>query len=285
MGKQLSLIVGVRDHSEITNLLSSIDEDIEVVLVLNNTEPSLRKTIQDLSFDKFTLKIIEIPSSSLGTVKNEGIKNSLSENLLFLDADCVLESGTLRKVIKCLGKYEIGKLNLVIKEYGGITKILANNRLPGKINAAYMPGIFFRKSIISKIGGYFYQDDLYWREDYEFKQRIEKSHIDIHYLKDAIVYHPHYKIFHDLRTAFRCGGGQQIGCSKGHIIPTLKWGGGRNIFSAILFDIYRFPFLITVLCYQDYKKFGIFSAMYKFVWKFIFTLGYYSQLFFRFLKS
>lgn len=131
MGKQLSLIVGVRDHSEITNLLGSIDEDIEVVLILNNTRSSLRKTIQSLSFDKFTLKIIEISSSSLGTVKNSG----------------------------------------------------------------------------------------------------------------------------------------------------------RNIFSAILFDIYRFPFLITVLFYQDYKKFGIFSAMYKFIWKFIFTLGYYSQLFFRFLKS
>lgn len=284
LDKPLSLIIGVKDHLEVINLLCSIDENIEVIIVINNSSSQTEKILHKLKFDNFDLKIVKSLTSNLGKVKNIGIENAKNDSVFFLDSDCVLEKETLNKVIKYLDTHEIGKVNIQIKTTGLLSSILAKNRIPNQPNAAYTPGLFFRKTILNKIGGYYYMNDIPWREDFELKQRIKKYGINIHYLEDAIVYHPTYKLIPDLRTAFRCGGGQQVGCSKGYIKPTLKWGGGNNFLMAFIFDIYRIGYLSTYLFYKDCRRLGFVSAVYKMLWKLIFTFGYYSQILFNFLE-
>lgn len=281
----LTLIVGVRNHLEVINLLTSIDENIEVILVLNNASPLIRKILNHLRFENFSLRIIEISVSGLGMIKNVGIENARNDNIFFLDADNVLEKGTLKKVINCFENYEAGKVNIVIQMNGTASKIFAANRVPQKNNFAYTPGLFFCKSIINKINGYYFKDDLPWREDYQLGQRVVENGVHICYLEDAVVYHPPYVFMRDLKTAFLCGGGHCIGCIKGYIKPTLKYGGGRSFLKSMAQDIRRIPYLLIVLFYQDTKKFGIAAAIYKVVWKAVFLAGYYSQLCFNFLKN
>jgi glycosyltransferase involved in cell wall biosynthesis len=286
-GKQLqplTLIVGVSNHLEVVNLLASIDQYIEVIIVLNNTPLLIKKTLHYLSFDNFDLKILEIPLFSLGMIKNVGIKNAKNDNVLFLDADNVLEKGTLKKVIGCLKKCNVGRVNIHIETNSFANKIFAANRVPHKNNSCYSPGLFFRKSIIDKIGGYYYKSDLPWREDYQLGQRLQENY-QVHFLEDAVVSHPPYIFTQDLKTAFRCGGAHYIGCVKGYIKPTLKWGGGKSFLKSVIHDIYRAPYLLLVLFCQDTKRFGIVPAVYKLFWKLVFTSGYYSQLCFNFLKT
>lgn len=281
----LTLICGVKNHLEVINLLASIDENIEVILVLNNASLLIKNTFSYLRFENFVLRILEIPSCSLGMIKNVGIENARNDNVFFLDADNVLEKGTLKKIIDCLKKYDAGKVNVVIQTNSTANKIFAANRVPQKNNFAYTPGLFFRKSIFDKIGGYYFKVDLPWREDYQLGQRVLEYGVYIHYIEDAIVYHPPYIFIHDLKTAFRCGGGHYIGCVKGYIKPTLKYGGGKSFLKSVARDIYRVPYLLFVLFYQDTKRFGIVTAAYKLFWKTIFSFGYYSQLCFNFLRN
>lgn len=283
--KPLTLIVGVKDHLEVVNLLGSIDENIEVVVVLNCASSLIKTVFQYLKFDTFTLKIAEIEVFSLGQIKNVGIQQATNDNVFFLDADCVLKKGTLNKIIEFLRNNEIGKANIVIYSDSWLSSVLAKNRIPSKQNSAYTPGLFFKKSIINKIDGYYYRNELQWREDYELNQRIEKNKIWIHFLEDAVVFHPPYRLFCDIKTAFRCGGGQQIGCMKGYIKPTLKYGGGKNFLKSITYDFFRAPYLLTTQFYKDFEKFGFIAAIYKIFWKAVFTLGYYTQLFFSFLNK
>ena len=95
----LTLIVGVKNHLEVINLLASIDENIEVILVLNNASLLIKNTLSYLRFENFVLRILEIPFCSLGMIKNVGIENARNDNVFFLDADNVLEKGTLKKII------------------------------------------------------------------------------------------------------------------------------------------------------------------------------------------
>ncbi|RJQ14549.1 glycosyltransferase [Candidatus Parcubacteria bacterium] len=284
MVPNLSLVVGVKDHFEVVKLLSSVDSNIEVILVLNQSSDAIKKALSNLKSTKFSLRTVEIQKSSLGMIKNIGIKEASNDNVLLLDADCIFAKGTIGKVIDCLKTHDIGKVNMIIESNSWLSKILAFNRVPIRPNATFTPGLFFRKSIVNKIGGYYYKEDLPWREDYEFGQRINKNKISVYYLDNAIVYHPPYRLFYDLKTAIRCGGGQQIGCSRGYIEPTLKWGGGPSFISSMLYDFYRIPHVLTHLLFGDIKRFGFVAALYKLIWKFVFSIGYYLQMFFNFLE-
>lgn len=281
----ISLIVGVKDHIEILNLLKSIDENIEVIIVLNNAMSEIKKILEKFKINSFQLKIIEISTSNLGAIKNAGIKNAKNNNLFFLDADCVLAKGALKKISESFKKYDVGKVNMVVEARGLFSRIFANNRKSTKSNAAYTPGLFFKKNIKNRIGGFYYHNDLPWREDYELDQRMGKSNVHIQYLPGIIIYHSKYKLLSDIKTAFRCGGGHQVGCRRGYIKPTWKWGGGKRFLDSIIFDTFRLFYLTTYLFYKDWERFDFFTAVYKFFWKIIFMLGYYAQIVFNFLNT
>ena len=76
LDKPLSLITGVKDHLEVINLLCSIDENIEVIIVTNNSSEQTERILHKLKFDNFDLKIIKSSASNLGEIKNIGIENS-----------------------------------------------------------------------------------------------------------------------------------------------------------------------------------------------------------------
>lgn len=80
LAKPLSLIVGVKNHLEVINLLCSIDENIEVVIVLNNSLPQTEKILSYLKFDNFDLKIVRASTSNLGAIKNIGIEKAQNNN-------------------------------------------------------------------------------------------------------------------------------------------------------------------------------------------------------------
>lgn len=274
---RLSIIVGVKDHIDVINLLLSVDMFCEVILILNKSNETTRKIYKNIVFKNIDLKVLEIDSNNLGFIKNLGIEHSTSNNILMLDADNILAPGTLEKIVGSLEEYDIGKVGYSIIDSGYSSKILNKARIPWNKYFLYHPGVFYRKTIKDKVGGYYYVSDLPWREDYQFAQRVQKSKLKPIILNDAIIFHPPYSFFRDIRTAYRCGGGQYIGCSTGKIIPSLKYGGTKNIFYSIAFDTVRLPVLLTYVLSIHIYRLGFLTACYKLFWKLIFMIGYYSM--------
>ncbi|MDD4251287.1 MAG: hypothetical protein PHX27_03795, partial [Candidatus ainarchaeum sp.] len=60
------------------------------------------------------------------------------------------------------------------------------------------------------------------------------------------------------------------------------YGGARGLFHSIFVDFVRILLLPYVFVYEAIKI-GPVSSLYKIIWKIIFTIGYYYQMFFKFL--
>jgi len=271
----ISLIVGVRQHFEIFTLLDSVDEDVEVIVVLNNSSEAIREAARNYQPDGFRLRWLDLQDSRLGTIKNFGIRAASHDLVLLLDADCELSPGALRLVAERAGRVDIGKVNMIIRHATFGQKVRAANRVPASATSAYTPGLFFHRRILPRIGGYFYLDSLPWREDYELNQRLRRFDVPVSYHPDVLVYHPPYVLWRDLRTAFRCGRGHRIGCRDGAIEPSWKWGGGRTLRQSLCREPRRAWYLLTRYFPADCHTHGVTAALYKLVWKAVFTAGYY----------
>lgn len=275
----LTTVTGVSSHLEVAKMVQSIDEPVEIILVLNRPTDDARKLVTQLASSDKRIRVFEIAKNSLGMIKNIGIKNASHDNILFIDADCQLRKGALRKFYDGLQYSKIckGVVKITPSTYLGAVVALARDSCNPP--TAYTPGLAIRKDIVNDLG-FFFHDDLYWREDYEFHCRIKKKGIPITFIAEAIMDHPETFLYHDLRTAYRCGTGHRIGVAKNFIANDLAYGGGKSLLASAVYDIKRLISLPGefMLWYKFHKRLDV--CIYKLFWRAAFTTGYYAQALF-----
>jgi len=221
---------------------------------------------QKISSCLLNTKIIDLPEKGLARSLNAGIDNSINQYVLMMDSDCVFESGALKEFFGNLDSAEVAKGRVVYLQKGIISSVISKVR--DYINydelKPYNPFVCINKSIKDKIGGYYYDNNIFWTEDADLNLRIKKAEIIPKYIFSSIVYHAPLTIKHDLAGAFKAGVGKRKRVEQ-------KIAFGVNSHFKKIFDMMG-------------KK-GILSGVYYFLWNCVYVYGYFFQLLFKYASS
>jgi len=267
----ITIVVPVSNDERIGVCIDSVDEDVEIVVVLNNN-PS--KAVQDIVRHSRRCKIITIDEAgcNLAKVFNEGIKSATNEKILLMNSDCTFQPGLIREVNWLLDIHDVVKARVVFdyKNYSHYLvaqcRYLFHHVFDGGKNL-YGPGLSFKKSISSMVGGYFFDERMGWGEDGEFSNRIISSPLNILILEKNI-FHGEEGIVHDLKVAFKIG--------KGSGIKNREKGLSRT--QALVADMghvltdHRKQFRLA------YIHGGPILLIYFLLWKLVFHAGFYEEM-------
>lgn len=194
---------------------------------------------------------------NISRTTNKGLELIKNGKVLITDSDTIFSKDCISRLDQDLDKYDVVKPRLVFQTNLTITsKLIANLRcyFNSKNTKMFTPGLAFDVSIKRKIGGYYFDEKVFWGEDSEFSNRIEDQNLKTFFDKKAVIYHPKVSLKHDLAGAFL------IGAKK----PERK----------TLIEIVK-KRLTTFR--EIYKAFGCQTLLYSFLWYLIFDIGKISK--------
>lgn len=176
----ISIITPVlNEEKNISIFLTNLNEikgDFELILVDGG---SIDKTIDEINKNKNKfkreLKVLK-SSPGRGHQMNVGARASNADILLFLHVDSKIEKDTIVSIEDEMKKQKIigGGLTHTFSEADNFLKLASNfGNFRTKITKIFFGdfGIFVRKDIFEKIGGY---DEIIFLEDLEFSKKLKK---------------------------------------------------------------------------------------------------------------
>lgn len=214
----LSIIIPVKDDIRITQCVESIDEDVEVVIVMNEPSQEIIEIVSNMDY----VTSVCIDEANLSKAYNAGIEAAKYENVMLMDSDCIFEKGTIRKLYDGMKDAKLSKGMVVFKRDSLESTIVAKVRefTTTDFCNAFSPPLIFKKSIIEDIG-YYFNPNLKWEEDFDFNSRVMEKKLKIHWDRSAVIYHPALTFKQDLRSAYNYGTGHGIGI-KNKVFPENK---------------------------------------------------------------
>ncbi|MCL1935237.1 MAG: glycosyltransferase [Defluviitaleaceae bacterium] len=253
----LSIIIPAYNDIRLKECLQSIDEDVEIVIVLNGATEEVKKIAYSYNS---VVKIFELSEPNLAKAYNYGIENSTKDNVLIMDSDCIFISKTIIKLYKLLEKAPLSKGRILFLFNSKLGKIIARFRhIHTNGKNAYSPPLAFRKEILKDIGNYYFDEKLVWTEDYDFNIRVSSANLLILYDSTARITHPELSLKEDLKSSFNYGTGHSRGVffnKKGYNVPKKD----IKIFASAFKSIG--------------KKYGYATAIYFLIWQIAFLVGY-----------
>ena len=204
----LSVVICSYNDRRIENLINSIDEDCEVVVVCNGSSQEYMEFVKSLLKEKD--KLLYIPEKSLSKARNVGTENATYDRTVHIDTDCVFYKGALRNYYEALGKHLVvdGKVDFLYNDKQ--SKIVSVMRGMGLPNSALCPSIGINKKIKDKIGGYFFDERLTWVEDAELNYRMKQNNIGFGVIEEPTCAHVPLSYKQDLASARNYGIGAKI---------------------------------------------------------------------------
>lgn len=270
---KVSIVIPDKDDLLLERCINSIDEDVEVVISLNNPSQELEELVSRMlssrNYSMLQFKVCRIDKPSIAMAYNNGIAHASYEKILLMDSDCVFERGTIVALDNVIGDNYLAKGRVVFQHNSFLTKIVSKAReyhTSDQVNA-YSPPLLFRKSIISKIGGHYFNSSLCWLEDSEFDRRVQAANLHIAYQHNAVVKHQPITLGRDLRSAFWYGVGHAIGYNLD--VNSRPRGFVRSVYKYIIVGS---------------KTKGLATGLYLYGWKLVLLVGFYCQLIFRIRK-
>ena len=250
----VSLVICVADDVRIKNMLDSIKEHCEVVVVINGGTNEVKDIVNSYkNSKKFDLKIIEIGERNLSKSRNIGMVNATYDKVIFYDSDCVMKKGAIKKYDEMLDKYLLVDGYVKFSDDNFQSKIVSVLRSMGIPGYALCPSIGIHKDII-KLIGYYFDEEIKWIEDAELNKRCRDKNIEVGLIRSVTCIHDNLSFKQDLRSAYRYGTGVKTAARKGlhDKRPTANW----NLI---------FP------CFRE----NILSGFYCIIWNIVYCLGYY----------
>jgi len=210
----LTVVIPCADDVRIKSCIESVDENVEILVVLNGATREVVNIV-----DKLGVKKVILSNRNLSKALNIGIKRAKYSKVILIDSDCTFHKGAIKKVFAGLENNFIVKGKVVFKSNSFFSKIIAKAREYSYYDTPkpYNPFLCIRKDVVEKIGGYYFDEKIFWTEDADLNLRIKQSGIKVKYVFSAIAYHPPLTLGYDLRSAFRYGIGKRIRVEKGTV--------------------------------------------------------------------
>lgn len=202
----LSLIIICCDDPNILNAIDSVDVDIPVIVSIVPNE-DLESQLQTRK-----VQIVHSIRGNCSISRNRGLAVIKTKRVFFMDSDCTLEPGCLKHINRMLDKSPVVRSYVNYEHSPHIcfsNKIaqlrdIVNNHPP---IPAYMPGVGIRTEIISALGGYFFDERLFWASDSELNKRILRADLNVVQVPEAVITHKPISLSHELRSGFKQGMG------------------------------------------------------------------------------
>ena len=251
---KISVIICVADDIRIKNMLDSIKEHCEVVVVLNGATKEVKNIVNKYKKSNiFKLKIVEIPDRNLSKSRNIGIINATYNNVVFYDSDCIMTKNALKTYEPFFKKYMLIDGKVKFRSDNFQSKIISVQRSMGLPGYALCPSIGVRKDIIRKIK-YYFDEDIKWIEDSELNKRAKEKNIEVGIIDELTCIHDNLTFKQDLKSAYRYGTGVKTAAKKGlhKKRPTANWN-------------------LIIPCFKE----NILSGIYCIIWNIVYCAGYY----------
>ena len=204
----LTLIIACRDDPRIFDLLDSRDIDVPtIVSIVPNQQ--LEQELEGRG-----VSIIHSIPGNVSVSYNLGIDAARTSRVFILDSDCTLNPGCLELINRILDHALVARAfvrfesspDVFLSQHAAKMRHSHNNRIP---IPAYTPGLALRKEVASRLGGYFFDDRIFWASDSELSRRLLRAGIEIAYCPEAIVTHSPISLYHEMRSAFKLGMGNR----------------------------------------------------------------------------
>jgi cellulose synthase/poly-beta-1,6-N-acetylglucosamine synthase-like glycosyltransferase len=161
----------------ISSIYDQAIDGLEVVVVDDgSTDDSLERASKFSGLENF--RLLKLPHNGISSAKNEGIRASRGNIVLFLDGDCILERGALERV---LGIFEAGGDGLgcvggEVRALNGSRSIartieLIQNEFPRKW--PFGANVAFRREVLERLGGF--DTGMEYGEDADLFLRMRKA--------------------------------------------------------------------------------------------------------------
>lgn len=245
----ISVVICVADDIRIKNMLDSIKDNCEIVVVLNGAT----KKVKDIVKQYKDIKIIEIEERNLSRARNIGTQKSKYKKVVFYDSDCIMTDNALKYYDEYLDKYLIVDGRVEFKSDYFQSKIISVQRSMGLPGYALCPSIGINKDILKYVD-YYFDEDIKWIEDSELNIRVKNKNLKVGVIKELTCIHDNLTFKQDLKSAYRYGSGVKTAAKKGlhKKRPTANWN-------------------LIIPCFK--KKF--LSGIYCIIWNIVYCIGYY----------
>ena len=212
----VSVVIALKDDPRIFASLDSIDEEVEVVLALNGTPPDMKRRLQAHPDRPVIVEIPEV--GNLGAAYNAGIEAASGRCVLLMDSDCLFAPNTIGTMYRLLLRYPVVKGQVVYDTAPGLlSRLIARIREfdEGDYVSALSPPLLFDRTLVDRIGGYYFDPLIHWCEDREFDFRLQLAGIPVLYEPSAEIFHGAQRGAQNLRSYWRYGIGEGIGQQLG----------------------------------------------------------------------
>lgn len=265
----LTVVIPVSSDRRLAQCLASIDEAVEVVVVLNNHPTSEVRRI--VAVDQ-RVRIIDVPGSgcNLARVFNLGIEAASNNHVLLMNSDCVFPPGMIRRMLKLLERMDIVKARVRFAYCTFRQKLVADcrslfhERFDGGRNL-FGPGLAFHKRIRHQVGGYFFDEAMGWGEDGDLSKRIHNAQLSYTNI-DQFIEHAPEGMIHDLRVAMCIGRGRR----------RLHVSSGISVWQTLIGDIIDTVFDRRRRFRDAWAAGGLLLCGYYGLWRIAVYAGYYT---------
>lgn len=217
--RQVSIVVPVRDDVRVFACVSSIDEEVEVVIVCNGSTPAFERMLK--SFLGGRAKIVSLAEPGIGRAYNAGIGAASGRYILLMDSDCTFHATAIRHLAFGLRKDRIVKGRIEFDSAGRSSRFTAKVRaatedpMRSRKASSYSPPLIYDRDVVDLMGGYHFSDELVWREDRDFELRRRQARIPMSLAPRATISHGAITTTSDLRNVYKYGQGEALGRALG----------------------------------------------------------------------
>lgn len=219
MVEPLTVVIPCKDDALVERCLASIDEPIDVVLAFNGSPTGFRERVMGATEGRAGARLhsVELADANLSAALEAGVTAAPTRRVLLMDSDCTFRPGALAAVARAMDAgdtaREVFKGSVVFaRSRGLLARPIAQSRAHYTADTltAFKPPLAFDVGLRARLGGYFFDQRLPWKEDADLDCRVRAAGLRIVGVPDCVIDHSPVTALGDLRSNYRYGIGSAI---------------------------------------------------------------------------
>lgn len=211
----LTIVIPCRDDARIVRCVGSIDAEAEILVVLNGSPAGFADVLRREAGARVRIATLASPNAS--RAMEHGIGAASCDRVLLMDSDCVFEAGAVAAIERAFEAgspdEEVYKGRIVFdpgSARSGALVARSRSQRMGHVTKAYKPPLAFSRRLRDRLGGYFFDSRLVWKEDADLDYRVRRAGIRIVPVEGCVIHHAPLSLGTDLTNSFRYGVGAAI---------------------------------------------------------------------------
>lgn len=216
MTSAITVVVPCKDDPKISLCLASYDPSIPTVLAFNGASSDYRSWVIEQMRGR-PVEVCDLVEPNLSRALEVGIRAATTGRVLLMDSDCVMRPGAVEAMTAAMDAgnpdEQVYKGRVVFSDQGGpFAGLAARTRhdYTARVLTAYKPPLAFDVGLRDRVGGYFFDERLPWKEDADLDCRIRAAGIEIVPVDNCVIDHLALSLREDMRSNYRYGVGAAI---------------------------------------------------------------------------